>query len=126
MERNLDMSNCDFVCTSPDRPYIRYEVCCRTDIETDMHSLVASLKECNKKAPCVTVYCRTLNMCADLYAHFHFELGDSSYYPPGTANISDSCLLGMFHSNTTQHNKDVILKSLSRVFFFPPLPWGWE
>ena len=113
VERNLDMSNCDFVCTSPDRPNIRYEVCCRSDIETDMHSLVVSLKECNKKSPRVIIYCRTLNMCADLYAHFHFELGDSSYYPPEAAHISDNRLFGMFHSNTTQYNKDIILKSLS-------------
>ena len=54
-----------------------FEVCCHTDEETAVHSLVASLKKSNKKAPRVTVYCRTLNMCADLYVHFHFELVDS-------------------------------------------------
>ena len=115
VERNLDMSNCDFVCTSPDRPNIRYEVCCRTDIETDMHSLVASLKECNRKAPRVIVYCHTLNMCAELYAHFHFELGDSSYYPPGAANISDNRLFGMFHSNTTHGVVRIVFATVALV-----------
>ena len=59
------------------------------------------------------IYCQTLNLCADLYAHFHFELRDSSYYPPGVAQVSDNRLFGMFHSNTTQYNKDIILKSLT-------------
>ena len=26
-------------------------------------------------------------MCADIYAHFHFELGDSSYYPSGAQQL---------------------------------------
>lgn len=109
------MNGCDFVCASPDRPNICYEVCHRTDIENDMCSLVTSFKECNKKAPRVIIYCRTLNMCADLYAHFHYELEDASYYPPGAEKISDNRLFGMFHSNTKQYNKDVVLKSLFQM-----------
>lgn len=26
------------------------------------------------------MYCQSLNMCANLYAHFLYELGDASYY----------------------------------------------
>ena len=58
------------------------------------------------------VYCRTLNTCSDLYAHFHHELGEASYYPFGAPQISDNRLFGMYHSNTPHHNKDVILKRL--------------
>ena len=65
-------------------------------------------------SPRVIVYCRSLDMCADLYAHFHCELGIDSYYPPGADAISDNHLFGMFHANTPQHNKDVILKSLTK------------
>lgn len=113
VKQNLDMFDCDFVCASPDRPNIFYEVRPRTDIEIDMQVLVSSLKEHQIKAPRVIVYCHTLDMCADLYAHFHHELGDSSYYPPGAAHVSDNRMFGMFHSNTPQRNKDVILKSLT-------------
>ena len=35
-----------------------------------------------------------------------------SYYPPGVSLVSDNRLFGMFHSNTPQYNKDVILQSL--------------
>ena len=52
-------------------------------------------------------------MCADLYAHFLFELGDHSYHPPGTCKISNNCLFGIYHSRTNEHNKDVILTSLT-------------
>ena len=106
------MSNCDFVFTSPDRPNIYYEVCRRTDIDTDMGPFVQSLKEEGVKAPRVIVYCRDLNTCADLYAHFNFELGELSYHPLGAPELSDNRLFGMFHSRTSEHNKDVILKSL--------------
>jgi len=49
VKQSVDMNSSDFVYTSPDWANIRSEVCCRTDIETDVHSLVASLKEYNKK-----------------------------------------------------------------------------
>ena len=109
---NLEMRGCEFVYTSPDRLNIFYEVQPRTDIETDVQHLVQSLHELSNKSPHVIVYCRSLNSCADLYAHFHYVLGDNSYYPAGSPHFSDYRLFGMYHSNTPQYNKDVILKSL--------------
>ena len=41
-------------------------------------------------------------------------LGDNSYYPAGSPQLSDYRLFGMYHSNTPQYNKDVILKSLTQ------------
>ena len=58
------------------------------------------------------MYCRTLNMCSDLFAHFHYELGASSYYPPGSPELSENRLFGMYHGSTPQHNKEVITQSL--------------
>jgi len=111
---SLEMADCEFVSTSPDRPNIFYEVHRRMDIDTDLNPVICSLKEKKQMAPRVIVYCRSLDMCADLYAHFHYELGIDSYYPPGADAISDNCLFGMFHANTPQHNKEVILKSLTK------------
>lgn len=111
--QSLEMADCVFVRTSPDRPNIFYEVCTRSDVETDMSDLLESLRQLNM-APHVIVYCRSLNVCADLYAHFHFELDEGSYYPLGSAKISDNRLFGMYHANTPQHNKEVILSSLNK------------
>ena len=102
------MVDCEFISTSPDRPNIYYEVRPRTEIDTDMKTIICSLKEHKNKAPHVVVYCRTLDICADLYAHFHYELGNDSYYPPGSHKISDNRLFGMFHANTPKYNKEVI------------------
>ena len=77
-----------------------------------LQSVLQSLKESKNQAPRVIVYCGSLNTCADLYAHFHFELGAASYYPPGALHVSDNRLFGMYYSNTPQNKKDVILKSL--------------
>ena len=98
------MTDCETVTTSPDHPNI-YEVHVRTDMETDFSSVVTSLNELKNMAPRVIVYCRTVDICADFYAHFHFELGDGSYYPPGTERISDNRLFGIFHANTPQHEE---------------------
>ena len=90
--QSLNMVDYEYVYTSPDRPNIFYEVHQRSDIETDMKPVLSSLRDHQNRAPRVIIYCRTMHMCADLYAHFHFELGDSSYYPSGTQQISDNCL----------------------------------
>ena len=108
----LEMSGCVEVTASPNRPNIFYEVKPRTDIDTDFLPLVDALREKTVHTPRVLVYCQSLDTCADLYAHFHYELGEASYYPPGSPHLSDHRLFGMFHADTPQHNKEVILKSL--------------
>ena len=37
-----------------------------------------------------------------------------SYYPSGAVEISDNRLFGMFHAQTPQHDKDVILSSMQK------------
>ena len=108
----LEMTDCVEVTASLDRPNIYYAVKPRSDIDTDFHPLVSTLREKTISAPRVIVYCQLLDTCADLYAHFHYELGEASYYPPGSPHLSDFRLFGMFHASTPHHNKDVILKSL--------------
>ena len=61
----------------------------------------------------VLVYCQSLNMCADLYGPFNYELGEASYHPPGSPHLSDYWLFRMFHACTLQYSKNVILKSLA-------------
>ena len=67
------------------------------------------------KANRALVYCQSLNMCSDLYAHFLYELGDQSYYPPGVDKVACNRLFGMYHSGTADHNKAVIMKSMVDV-----------
>ena len=106
-------SSCEFVSASPDRPNIKYTVCPRTEIETDLDCYLKSLKNLRSKAPRVLIYCQSLNMCANLYAHFLYHLGDESYDPIGSEKVSDNRLFGMFHSSTPEYNKDVIIRSLA-------------
>ena len=85
-----------------------------TEIETDFTSLIEDLKLNSVKTNGVIVYCRSLNMCSDLYGFFHYSLGKKGYYPPESEEICKNCLLGMFHSSTTDVNKQIILDSLSK------------
>ena len=109
---SLEITNCVKVSHSPDRPNIFYEVQPRSDIDTDFSDLLSTLREMLNKTLRVVVYCRTLNMCSDLFAHFHYELGASSYYPPGSPELSENRLFGMYHGSTPPHNKEVITQSL--------------
>lgn len=109
----LEMSTCEKVSVSPDRPNIFYQVKPRTTVESDFSELISSLRINQVHTPRVIVYCQSLNMCSDLYAHFLLELGLASYHPNGAPQLSDFRLFGMFHACTPQHNKDIILESLS-------------
>lgn len=111
----LDMKGCEVIRTCPDRPNIFDAVKPRTEIELDLSSLINSLRIDENNAARVIVYCPSLNMCSDLYATFHYELGLDSYYPPGSQHTSQNRLFGMYHSNTPQYNKDVILKSMEKL-----------
>ena len=58
------------------------------------------------------MYCQSLDTCADLYAHFHDELAESSYYPPGSPHLSDYRLFLYVPYSHTSTQQDVILRSL--------------
>ena len=107
---NLEISGCVEATASLDRPSVYYEMKPRTDIDADFWPLVSTLRERAVHAPRVLIYCQSLDMCAELYAHFHHKLQEASYYPQDS--MTTACLVCMFHSSTCQHNKDVVLKSL--------------
>ena len=64
----LNMSGCEFVSTSPDRPNIFYEVCPRMELEVDMHSILVSLREQRVQAPRVLIY------CMPVFKHKHVQI----------------------------------------------------
>ena len=56
--------------------------------------------------------CWCLIMCTDLYEHFRCSLGDCSYYPAGSNQVSYNRLFGMYYANILPHNREVILQSM--------------
>ena len=92
---------------------IYYEVLPRSDVDTDIKPIVDDRR--NKlQMTRVIIYCRSLNVCSDLYAYFLSCLGEDSYFPPDAPTISDNRLFGMYHANTPAHNKEVILNSMQK------------
>ena len=101
----LDRCGCSVISVSPNKPNIYYEVVRKATVDEDFDSTVRDLATNNIRARHVLVYCQFLDMCSALYAHFLYTLGNNSYYPPGTQQISDNRLCGMYHSCTDKHNK---------------------
>jgi len=112
--QSLEMFDCALVSTSPDRPNIYYKVRSRTDIESDMANIVSSLQQHKNTTPRVIFYCRSLDMCANLYAHCHYELGDNSYYPPGSEKLSDHRLFESSMQTPPSTTKMSFLCSLAK------------
>ena len=110
--KQLNMVEYRLVYVYPERSNIFYEVKSRTSIEQDLSDILTDLKANSVNATRVIIYCQSLNMSSDLYAHFLCELGDNSYYPPGAPKLCSNRLFGMYHSGTAEHNKDVIVKSM--------------
>ena len=106
------MSEVVTVKLSPNRSTIMYMERRRTDLETDFSESLSTLKEKQKDTLRVSVYCRTLMICADLFSCFSYEMGKSQYYPPSAPERSENRLFGLFHASTPQHSKDVIMGSL--------------
>lgn len=122
---NLEMRGCVEVSASPN---IFCEVKRRSNIEADMSHVLCDLRKNSIKAARVLVYCHSLDMCSQLFAHFNYEMGEASFYPPGAPHLSENRIYGIFHSGTSEHNKDVILNSLMVLleWFLPQLPLAWE
>ena len=111
--QQLNIVDYKLVYVPPERPNIYLEVRNRTTIEEDFAAMISDLKLNLINTKRVLVYCQSLNMCSSLYAHFLYALGDSSYYPPGAPKLAENRLFGMYHSGTADHNKDVIIKSMT-------------
>ena len=107
---SLEMEGCEIISKSPDRPNSFYKVLRSTDMETDLNPYLESLKQLRVKSPRTIIYCRSLNVCSELYAYFLYELGEKAYYPDGADKVSNNRLLG-FYAHTLEYK--VILKSSS-------------
>ena len=113
--KRLDMRECEYIFASPNKPNIMYNVCRRTSPEDDLQFILDDLRQNGIQAKRVIVYCRSLNMCSSLYAHFLYTLKEKSYYPAGAEEVCANRLFGMFHSIISDHNKQVILSSMRKM-----------
>lgn len=78
-----------------------------------MQPLVESLKQYNVDAPCKNCILQIFEH-ADLYAHFHYTLGNESYYPSGATKTCENRLFAMYRAHTPKHNREVVLKSMRK------------
>ena len=103
----LEMKEYVEVITSPDWPNIFYAVRPRTTIASDFQSILCTLRE---KAIHALWY--TASHWMYVLTFMHISIINLEMDHIILQVLLDYRLFGMFHSNTPEHNKQVILKSL--------------
>ena len=116
MCNKLETSEYKFVWASPKRPNIYYKILPHFDIDTNVKPIVDELHHNKLQMTCVLVYCRSLNVCSDLYTFFLSYLGEDNYFPSGAPKISDNRLFGLYHANTPA-TKEVIRNSMQKELY---------
>ena len=114
------------VTASLDRPNVYYEMKPRTDIDADFWPLVSTLRGKAVHALRVLIYCQSLDMCAELYAHFHHELQEASYYPQDS--VTTACLVCSIqaHVSTTRMSSSRVFRFLMELYVLClPQLWVW-
>ena len=109
----LGMSGrCYVITKSPERDNIFLAVQrVRSDVEATFDFLLRLVKSKQINCPRVLVYCQTQSVCSLLFTHFHYELGDKSYWPEGDTKAQNR-VVEMYHACTPDSNKHIFLQSL--------------
>ena len=105
------MQHVEPVVVSPNRKNIRFTVL-RADKELNCFNwLVSLLLETKGEAPFTIIFCRTVNDIVSLLTHFLLKLERSGVFVDGDEPVHDSCLLGVFYSQTPVQHKESITSS---------------
>jgi ATP-dependent DNA helicase RecQ len=105
---------CYEIVKSPDRANIFlavYKV--NSSVAATFSFLLKLLSTLQVRCPRILVYCQTQSACLDLYAHFHYELGNKAYWPEGDRRVENRTV-EMYHSCTPDSNKEIVLRSLEQ------------
>ncbi|XP_066931720.1 bifunctional 3'-5' exonuclease/ATP-dependent helicase WRN-like [Clytia hemisphaerica] len=75
--------------------------------------VVDQLREYRRSCPKILIYCRTQSLLFWLYAQVRFLLKGFAYIDD-VEKTPENCLVGMYHSNTLDPNKALVLNSLTK------------
>lgn len=113
--QKLGMLNPTIVSEPPNKPNIKYVVE-KNDRSVDelMTPLVEELRKERTSMPRVIIFCRTYNVCGEVYMFFKRSLGNEITEPVCAPNdLSHFRLVDMFTACTNQEVKDEILCNFS-------------
>ncbi|XP_028414051.1 uncharacterized protein LOC114537113 [Dendronephthya gigantea] len=116
IKNSLGLKLCAEVVGNPDRRNIKYEKHFRggPDVDSLVKILTPIAEDLLKKLtnyPLTIIYL-PLKWCGFAYKIFESVLGNSQYFPTGSASIPENRLFAQFHSPQTQEMKDEVLKQL--------------
>ena len=96
IEGILGMKKAVLVMISPCKPNIMYVIGNFISISETFSPLLERLKVERQSMPRMIVYCRTYNLCSDLYVFFRRSLGNDFTEPPNSPELNKHGLANLF------------------------------
>lgn len=110
--QTLGMRNIHTISISPEKGNMIFAVEALPNIHQELTHLTEQLKVKRNLCPRTVIFCRTLQVCSQVYETIHQALGPDITEPPGAPNLSRYRLMDMYTSVTAVPVKDNIEKSM--------------
>jgi ATP-dependent DNA helicase RecQ len=101
------------IAVSPCKSNLIYALTTYSSIQRTFMPLLKRLQKEGTSMPRIIIYCRRIEVCADLYEFFKDELGDSFLVPPDSPDQSRFRLVDMFTAKIDEEVKRQIITSFS-------------
>ena len=116
VEKNLLLKNPFKIMISPNRQNIRFSVekYKKETIMSGLDWIIEAIKQHGEETHRTIIFCNTMNDIARVVNYLMLKLG-SAAYAPQQPKVQGNCLVGIYHSNTWETNKDRVLDSLKDI-----------
>jgi superfamily II DNA helicase RecQ len=99
------------VIVSPNKNNIRFNIIKADSTLKCLNWLVEMMKEKNEQMPFTLIFCQVVNDIVFILSYLLMELGSSGLYAKGHLPQQQSCLIGVYYSQTPQSLKDTLTAS---------------
>ena len=109
----IGMRNPFVVAVAPCKRNLMYSVSTLVSVEETLQPLVYRLYKERTTMPRTIIYCRSYDVCADIYMFFRSRLGDYFTEPTDAPDLIEFRLVDMFTSVTDPSHKDYIIQAFT-------------
>ena len=113
---DLSLKNPEYILVSPERKNIRFSIrkIAKEEMFLQLSWLIKMIKDMNTCCPKTIIFCNTLNDIAAVFNYLMLQLGSYAYHPSDTRK-PDCRIIGIYHSNSFQEQKDRLFTQMKSM-----------